>query len=267
MKETKSIFSNKMFLLALFSFIVSIISLISVGYAWLVTIKENKIDSFVATVGESGYDFQFSQVIDDKIVQTDTYVTDKTMPGEVNIFILKLSNASNNPCLLDVFFYNVHSEKYNSELGLFDSDYTDKEYEKIQYSYSYCCNLIVNVPNDTEINETEGEIIHIPTDDEILELGWEKVGESSNNAKEDTYFNVIENNVERSNYYLLSDFVLDSESTILVYFTVKFQPNNQIPTIYQEIIPSNISFDEQFYSNQRFVISNLMIENKSDKND
>lgn len=263
MKRIKDIFKNKMFLLALFSFLVSVVALASASYAWFVTVKENNVEGFVATVGESGYEYQFSQVISDKLVQSDTYQTEKTMPGETNIFILKLSNDTEKSCVLDVYFYDVHSEKFNSELNIFVNDYSGSEYERIQYSYSYCCNLIVKVPNDTVIKETEGELITIPTDEEIDILKWEKIDNSINQAKSDTYFNAIEEDKDKSNYYLISGLKLEKNSTVLVYFTVKFQPKNEIPEMYENENMENISFDGQFYSNQRFVISNLIIDNKS----
>lgn len=264
MERIKSIFKNKMLLLALLSFVISLISLASVGYAWFITVKENKVEGFVATVGESGYEYQFSQVISDKLIQSETYQTEKTMPGEVNIFILRLNNTGKGSCILDVYFSDVHSEKYVD--NEFSKTYTN-EYEKIQYSYSYCCDLIAQVPNDTVVKETEGELITIPSDEELAELDWKKIDDSVNEAKTDIYFNAIDNNIERNDYYLIKGLELEEDSTILIYFTIKFQPNCKIPEIYQEEIPSNISFDGQFYSNQRFVIGNLVIDNKSKINE
>ena len=48
----RKMFKNKMFLMALFSCILSLIAFVSVGYAWFVTVKSNSA-SFVASVGEN----------------------------------------------------------------------------------------------------------------------------------------------------------------------------------------------------------------------
>lgn len=254
----RKMFKNKMFLMALFSCILSLIAFVSVGYAWFVTVKSNST-SFVASVGESGYEYQFSQVIGNNIIQSDTYTTEKAMPGEMNIFLLILSNTSEDVCNLNVYFSDLHSERFND--GVFTSDYQNA-YEKIQYSYSYRCDLLVEVPYKTEIKEKENELITVPNDEKIEEWGWKKITTNSMISPEFTYFNTINSDGEDlTNYYLLEDFKLEAGKTVVLYFTVKFQPEPIFPSIYQDIIPSDISFDGRFYSNQRLVIENLIIDN------
>lgn len=250
-------FKNKMFLVALFSCLISLFALVSVGYAWLATAKSNDV-SFIGRVGERGYDYQFSQVINNKLVHSDAYTTEKTMPGETNIFILELSNTSEETCNIDVFFSNVHSEKMSSD-G-FIQDY-ENGYEKIQYSYSYKCDLVVNVPNDAVIKENQDETITIPTDEEINELGWEKIITSSNMSPDFTYFNALTSeNKDISDYYLLKNFRLEVGKKVFIYFTVKYQAHPVIPDIYKDSFNESM-FNGQFYSNQRLVIGNLIMNN------
>ncbi len=130
------------------------------------------------------------------------------MPGEMNIFLLILSNTSEDVCNLNVYFSDLHSERFNN--GVFTSDYQNA-YEKIQYSYSYRCDLLVEVPYKTEIKKKENELITVPSDEKIEEWGWKKITTNSMISPEFTYFNTINSEGEDlTNYYLLKDFKLEA---------------------------------------------------------
>lgn len=262
----RSILKNKLLIMSLASFCFSILAFVIIGYAWFAISQDAKVDEFVGVVGDHTFEYQFSKVVDDNLIHEDDYTTERATPGEVNTFVMTIHNVGNIDANINVYFSEIFSERWNGEE--FVKEY-EHRYDKIQYSYSYCIPLVVYVPSDLKIeNQYDSTLITVPTEEMVNEMGWTTISRS----EEYTRFNqVVEeidgettNFVDVDNYYLLKDFVLNckdtdpNKTTILLYFTVKFNSTPIMPNGVE--MPENVSFNGEYYANQRFNITNVLIQ-------
>lgn len=278
MKMLKKIIKNKTFLISLLSFCFSLLCFVTVGYAWIVMSNTASVNDFIGIVGEKTLDFQFSQVVDDDLIHSDDVKAENSIPGESNTFVLTVENKGKEDTRVNVSFSKIFSEINYGEGKDYTKNYKER-YQKIQYAYSYCINLIVYVNPGLKIENIFGsDLVEIPDRDYIIDHMWIPI-----EMHEDfNYFNSVDlKGNDISNYSIIHNLQVNSAkpgstnpfdySTVLIYFTIKFNSKPRFPgsiegqpdgtaTNVIPNVPENISFDGEYYVNQRFNISNILIE-------
>ena len=285
----KRILKNKSFLLSLLSFSFTLIAFVTVTFAWVAIAYTGKVTPFVVTTGDDdSFYFEFQQIIGDEAVDTmEQFKTDVSVPGEKSTFLLTLTNVGNVDSLVDVSFQNIMSRyKLKSTDEEFTTNYSGvapykARSDKIQYSYKFNVDMVVHVPTNTKYADhiQVQESINVPTVEYVTSKGW-IIDET--HSHESKWFNKVDesgqdlpniNLVENLTIYNKNSTVKGTASgqvglektdysTVFVFFSIEF--NGTGPNFPTGVVgPDNVVYDNAYYADQQFYISNLLVQGKT----
>ena len=282
----KRIIKNKSFLLSLLSFSFTLLAFVTVTFAWVAIAYTNEVTPFVVTTGDDdSFYFEFQQIIGDEAVDTmEQFKTDTSVPGEKSTFLLTLTNVGNVDSIVDVSFQNIMSRYKLDSTDEFTTNYSGvapykARSDKIQYSYKFNVEMIVHVPTDTRYADNIQTSINVPTVEYVTSKGW-IIDET--HSHESRWFNEVdESDQDLPNIKLVENLRIYNEnskvvgtasgqvglektdySTVFVFFSIEF--NGTGPEFPDCVVdPGNVVYDNAYYADQQFYISNLLVQGKT----
>ena len=279
----KRIIKNKSFLLSLLSFSFTLIAFVTVTFAWVAIAYTGEVNPFVVTTGDDdSFYFEFQQIIGDEAVDTmEQFKTETSIPGEKSTFLLTLTNVGNVDSIVDVSFQNIMSRYKLNPSDDFITNYDGlngrkSRSDKIQYSYKFKIEMVAYVPTGTKFTGNTDDSINVPTIEFAESNNW-----IIDNSYDQNYhwFNEIDSNTKEDlpNIDLVKNLIIHNKETVIkdkngneitgydtvfLFFSIEFNGTGpKFPTCVVD--PGNIVYDNVYYADQQFYISNLLVQGKT----
>lgn len=269
--------------------ICAILLIATVTFAWF-AISNTADAGFVAQVGDLESSFEFAAVENDKLVDASGVSTldmKDVIPGQKFYFVMKVATTGSTDgkisiMLNDIKSYNVTGTN-NETIYNLNEDYTEKEYEKIQYAFSYSITgaywVPVNEQLDKEVDQSNPislvkdtwkeftaaeKTSYYPTYDKDandVDLGYSRFNKEE--TKDGTLINqddyiLMKNVIVKGANATDEDKTAEDHNAFVVIFEIDFLQNAVLPSFVKK--PVNFDLDNSnVYETQLFSISNITI--------